>query len=95
MPVSSEWRKAGYEKKSSLILVKKDLRNLETPWLWVAERVKDDLILGFGKAKKTLLRYGSEDVNIRLIARFGKVVFNGYVKEFYFSSVFLKTHTLT
>ncbi|VVB05647.1 unnamed protein product [Arabis nemorensis] len=57
VPVSSEWRKAGEEKKPLLILAKSDLRNLETPWLWVTEKVKDDLILGFGKAKKTLLRY--------------------------------------
>lgn len=79
VPASSdsvEWRK-GAEEKPSLILVTSDFKKLETPWLRVAEKVENDLILGFGRAKKTLLRYGSEDINLRLIARFGKVVFNG------------------
>ncbi|CAH2064157.1 unnamed protein product [Thlaspi arvense] len=76
MPASSEWKRVA-EDKSLVILVKSDFRKLETPWLWVTEMVEDDLVLGFGRAKKTLLRFGSEDVNLRLIARFGKVVFNG------------------
>ncbi|XP_010412766.1 PREDICTED: uncharacterized protein LOC104699120 [Camelina sativa] len=75
VPVSSEWRR-DTEEKSLVILTKSDYIKPENPWLWVAAKVEDDLILGFGRAKKMLLRYGSEDVkvNLRLIARFGKVL---------------------
>ncbi|KAJ4895800.1 Uncharacterized protein Rs2_22594 [Raphanus sativus] len=76
VPVSPEWRRWP-EDKSLVILVKSESEKLGTPWLWVAEKVENDLILGFGRAKKMLLRYASEDVNLRLIARFGKLVFNG------------------
>ncbi|WZZ81699.1 hypothetical protein YC2023_102271 [Brassica napus] len=75
VPVSSEWRR-GSEDKPLVMLLKNDSSKLKTPWLWVAEKVENDLILGFGRAKETLIRYASEDVNLRLIARFGKVVFN-------------------
>ncbi|CAA7046172.1 unnamed protein product [Microthlaspi erraticum] len=80
VPASSdpvEWRKGAEEKPLLILVMTSDFKKLETPWLCVAEKVENDLILGFGRAKKTLLRYGSEDVNLRLIARFGKVVFNG------------------
>lgn len=77
VPLSSEWRRGPEDKKPSVILAKSGYRKLETPWLWVTEKVEDDLILGFGRAKKTLLRYGSEDINLRLIVRFGNVLFNG------------------
>ncbi|CAD5325786.1 unnamed protein product [Arabidopsis thaliana] len=76
VPGSSEWRKDA-EEKSLVILAKSDLGKLENPWLWVTEKVEDDIIMGFDRAKKTLLGYGgSEDVKLRLIARFGKVVFH-------------------
>ncbi|XP_024013541.1 uncharacterized protein LOC18021178 [Eutrema salsugineum] len=75
VPVSSEWRRDA-EEKPLVILAKSDLGKLENPWLWVTEKLEDDLIIGFGRAKKTLLRFGSEHVNLRLIARLGKVVFN-------------------
>ncbi|KAG7560819.1 hypothetical protein ISN45_Aa05g023070 [Arabidopsis thaliana x Arabidopsis arenosa] len=77
VPVSLKWRNDA-EEKSLGILAKSDFGKQETPWLWVTEKVEDDLIKGFDRAKKTLLRYGgSEDVKLRLIARFGKVVFHG------------------
>ncbi|XP_010427123.1 PREDICTED: uncharacterized protein LOC104712030 [Camelina sativa] len=76
VPVSSLWRKDA-EEKSLVILAKSEIGKLETPWLWVTEKVEDDLIMGFDRAKKTLLRYKSEDVKPRLIVRFGKVVFHG------------------
>ncbi|KAL0714383.1 hypothetical protein Bca4012_021362 [Brassica carinata] len=76
VPVSSEWRRES-EDKPLVMLVKSEFGKLETPWLWVAEKVENDLMLGFSRAKKTLLRYASEDINLRLFARFGKAVFNG------------------
>ncbi|KAL1212510.1 hypothetical protein V5N11_036085 [Cardamine amara subsp. amara] len=76
VPVSTEWRRGAGE-KSLVILVKRDLGKLETPWLCAAEKMVEDLILGFGRAKKTILRYGSDDVKLRLIPRFGNVVFHG------------------
>ncbi|XP_023637760.1 uncharacterized protein LOC17886738 [Capsella rubella] len=70
VPVSSDWMKDA-EEKSLVILAKSDVGKLGAPWLWVTEKVEDDLITGFERAKKALLRYGSEDVKLRLIARFG------------------------
>ncbi|XP_010427106.1 PREDICTED: uncharacterized protein LOC104712010 [Camelina sativa] len=70
VPVSSLWRRDA-EEKSLAILTKSEIGKLDTPWLWLTEKVEDDLIIGFDRAKKTLLRYGSEDVKPRLIARFG------------------------
>ncbi|CAL9246417.1 unnamed protein product [Arabidopsis halleri] len=70
VPVSLKWKKDA-EEKSLGVLAKSDFGKQETPWLWVTEKVEDDLIKGFDRAKKTLLRYGgSEDVKLRLIARF-------------------------
>ncbi|XP_010431345.1 PREDICTED: uncharacterized protein LOC104715651 [Camelina sativa] len=82
VPVSSEWRR-DTEEKSLVILTKSNYIKPENPWLWVAAKVEDDLILGFGRAKKMLLRYGSEDVKVklRLIARFGKVLDCPLVEE--------------
>ncbi|CDY71064.1 BnaAnng35970D [Brassica napus] len=76
VPVSSEWRRES-EDKPLVMLAKSESGKLEDPWLWVAEKVENDLMLGFGRAKETLLRYASDDVNLRLITRFGKAVFNG------------------
>ncbi|KAJ0247019.1 DNA-directed RNA polymerase subunit alpha [Hirschfeldia incana] len=77
VPVSPEWRRGPEDKQPLVMLAKSDAGKMETPWLWVAEKVEDDLILGFDRAKKMPLRYASEDVNLRLFARFGKVLFNG------------------
>ncbi|KAF3521787.1 hypothetical protein F2Q69_00049018 [Brassica cretica] len=63
---SSRWFLVGSEDNNSFQLV------LETPWLRVTEK-EDDLLLGFGRAMKRLLR--SEDVF--LIALHGKIVFSG------------------
>ncbi|KAF3574866.1 hypothetical protein F2Q69_00061823 [Brassica cretica] len=60
-----------------VMLAKSESGKLEDPWLWIAEKVENDHMLGFGRAKGTLLRYASDDVNLRLITRFGKAVFNG------------------
>ncbi|EOA24246.1 hypothetical protein CARUB_v10017482mg [Capsella rubella] len=75
VPVSSEWKR-DTEEKSLGILVKSDFVKPENPWLWVSEKVEDVLILGFGRAKKMLLSYRSEQVKLRLIFRFGKILFH-------------------
>ncbi|CAH8382735.1 unnamed protein product [Eruca vesicaria subsp. sativa] len=74
VPVSSEWRR-GSEEKPLVVLAKSESEKFETPWLWLADKVENDLMLGFNRAKKMILRHASEDVNLRLFARFGKVVF--------------------
>ncbi|CAN8254587.1 unnamed protein product [Cochlearia groenlandica] len=77
VPVSLEWRKSDEEEKHLLILAKSDIGKIENPWLWLAKKIEDDLILGCDRAMKPMLKpYGLEDVNLRLIVRFGKVVFN-------------------
>ncbi|CAN7094964.1 unnamed protein product [Brassica rapa subsp. narinosa] len=76
VPVSLEWRSES-EDKPLVVLANSESGKLEDPWLWVAEKVENDLMLGFGRAKEMLLRYASDDVNLRLITRFGKAVFNG------------------
>ncbi|KAH0864986.1 hypothetical protein HID58_082197 [Brassica napus] len=78
VPVSLGWRRES-EDKPLVMLAKSESGKLEDPWLWIAEKVENDLMLGFGRAKGTLLRYASDDVNLRLITRFGKAVFNGLV----------------
>ncbi|XP_010556806.1 PREDICTED: uncharacterized protein LOC104826015 [Tarenaya hassleriana] len=79
---SSEWR----DGRKPLVLVNTDVGERDskigatvgsTPWLSVAEKVEDDIFLAFELAKGGMGHDGSwMEVKPRLVARFGKILFN-------------------
>lgn len=50
-----------------------------TRWMLAAEKVEEDLVLAYEKAKKWLIedRHHGDNAKLRMVARFGKILFYG------------------